>query len=183
MSPFQKNLQRLLVLAFTAVSVSLVVIGINRSKNSALSTVPAPEQGTLSTSSSKLPVSSIETIKYTGKTYQTPWGNVVAGISVTSGKITDVTMPQVPNSPPSQYAKSFLIGQALATGSANIQGVSGATYTSIAFKSSLESAIAEASANGQIVVPKTAVNSAVLNVPASAPSVPRSYRGNDEWND
>ncbi len=80
----------------------------------------------------------------TGDTYTIPWGDVTAAITVQNGKITDVTMPDVPYSPPSQYAKDVLINQAIAAGSANIQGVSGATYTSLAFKRSLESAIAKA---------------------------------------
>lgn len=47
----------------------------------------------------------------------------------------------------SVYARPYLIEQALRAKSANIQGVSGATYTSIAFQYSLESTIVSAESN------------------------------------
>lgn len=123
---------------------------------------------------------------FTGKGYQTPWGNAVASISVVNGKITGVTMPQVPQSPPSQYAESYLVAQALASGSANIQGVSGATYTSIAFKSSLESAISlantTASAQGKATVTSSPSTTTVSPAANTKTSVPRRYR-EDEWDD
>lgn len=81
---------------------------------------------------------------FAGDRYRIPWGIVSASIVVTNGKITNVTMPDVPNSPPSYQAEPILIRQAIAAGSANIQGVSGASYTSLAFQKSLESAIANA---------------------------------------
>jgi len=80
---------------------------------------------------------------FTGNAYSTPWGNAVASITLVNGKITAVTMPQVPDSPPSVYAQPYLIEQALSAGGANIQGVSGATVVSDAFKASLESALAK----------------------------------------
>ncbi|MBI5078062.1 MAG: FMN-binding protein [Candidatus Yonathbacteria bacterium] len=192
MSPFQKNLQRFLVFSFTATSVVLVIIGATRSKSETLSVTPAPGQ---EPTTAKKPIISVTPTTtqgtmvastFTGRTYQTPWGNVVASISVINGKITDVTMPQVPNSPPSQYAEPYLVQQALKNGSANIQGVSGATYTSIAFKSSLEDAIVKASARGQSIISSTdaVTNSSATRFPASKPSVPRKYRGDDdEWDD
>lgn len=126
---------------------------------------------------------------FTGNAYSTPWGNAVASITIANGKITGVTMPVVPNSPPSQYAEPYLVSQALAAGSANIQGVSGATYASIAFKSSLESAITKANsaatAQGQTpVVLAPAGASSIAPAPArTSPSVPRRYRDDDEWDD
>ncbi len=80
----------------------------------------------------------------TGPTYQIPWGNVTVQITVRDGKIIAVRTPNVPNSSPSRYAAPILVQQALQAGSANIQGVSGATYMSIGFKKSLEGAIAQA---------------------------------------
>ncbi len=121
---------------------------------------------------------------FTGNAYSTPWGNAVASITVANGKITGVTMPVVPNSPPSIYAEPYLVQQALAAGSANIQGVSGATYASIAFKSSLESAISKAnttaSAQGKGSISTTpAQSSATTKTKTAAPSVPRKYRNDD----
>lgn len=175
MSSFSKNLQRFLVIFFTATSVVLVFVGITRIKKSEpLAEAPTPT-GPAPLSAAVL--ASATTI--TGKAYQTPWGNAVASITVKDGKVIAATMPQVPNSPPSQYAEAFLIDQALRTGSANIQGVSGATYTSLAFKSSLESAIAKAKTEGQTI---TANTPTTVAKPTAKPSVPRKYREeDDEW--
>jgi len=117
---------------------------------------------------------------FIGSAYQTPWGNAVATATFTNGKITAVAMPQVPNSPPSIQAKSYLISQALAAGSANIQGVSGATYVSIAFKSSLESAITKAGTQGTIATPTPAAPSATQT---TKPTVTRTYHDDDEDDD
>lgn len=131
---------------------------------------------------------------FTGNAYQTPWGNAVASVTFTNGKITGVAMPQVPNSPPSVQAKPYLIDQALAMGSSNIQGVSGATYASIAFKSSLESAIAKAGSQGTISTPTPSSN-ATSPTQTAKPSIPRKYHDDegekerdnnhneDEWDD
>ena len=131
------------------------------------------------TPSNGAPLADGNTISFMGNSYQTPYGNVVAAVEVKAGKIVGVTMPKVPDSPPSVYAQPYLVDQALKAGNANIQGVSGATYTSIAFKSSLESALAKAG------VQNTATsfsNNASQTVNTPKPSVPRSYRDDDdEW--
>lgn len=176
MSSFSKNLQKFLVFFFTATSVVLVVIGVIRVKKSApLADAPIPTPGTPSPTD----ISGARTIS--GNAFQTPWGNAVASIVVKNGKLVAVTMPTVPNSPPSQYAEAFLIDQAIKAGGANIQGVSGATYTSLAFKSSLESAIAKAQTEGQAITPNV---SSAVSTPIAKPSVPRKYReDDDEWDD
>ncbi len=119
---------------------------------------------------------------FTGSAYQTPWGNAVASVTFVNGKITAVSMPQVPNSPPSVQAKPYLIAQALAAGSANIQGVSGATYASIAFKSSLENAIAQASAQGTVATPSPSVTT-VSPTQTTQPSVSRKFHDDDDWDE
>lgn len=175
MSPFQKNLQKFLVIFFTAVSIVLVVMGIARSKKSSdLANATAPDQ----TGQATAPAPTVDTtsaIAFSGASYQTPWGNASAAIKVKNGRVVAVTMPQVPNSPPSQYAEQYLVNQALSAGSANIQGVSGATYTSLAFKSSLESALAKAKSQGQTIVGGTNATT-----PASKPAVPRKHLNDDE---
>lgn len=214
MSSFSKNLQKILVYLFSAISIIIVIIGVGRAKkNTILSITPSPapadtgntqstqgtqtviptSQTTTTTGQQTVAVaknsSSAVSGSFKGNAYQTPWGNAVAGITVVNGKITGVTMPSVPPSPPSQYAEPYLVAQALAAGSANIQGVSGATYTSIAFKSSLESAIAKANttatSQGQqtVVTPaaSTVTNTATTNTTA-APAVPRRYH-RDEYDD
>ncbi|HAS84586.1 MAG TPA: hypothetical protein DCS23_00720 [Candidatus Yonathbacteria bacterium] len=181
MTSLSKILQKFFVIFFTAVSVVLVFAGITRiKKEGVLATATTPE-GTAPLSPSVL--SSATTI--TGKAYQTPWGNAVASITVKDGKIIATNMPSIPDSPPSVYAEPFLVEQALRAGSANIQGVSGATYTSIAFKSSLESAIAKANTEGQSI---TANIGSAITTSTAKPAVPKKYRkGNDhdddEWDD
>lgn len=180
MSPFKNNLQKFLIFFFTIIPVILIALGIMRAKNNQTLTNSAPDQGV--SGQGTIPPSPSPTgttpgaITATGKTYQTPYGNVSASITVVGGKITAVSMPQTPDSPPSIYAKPYLLQQALAAGSANIQGVSGATYTSLAFKSSLESAIAQASTQGQAITPNTGTSA---TAPVSTPSVPRRYRDDD----
>lgn len=152
-------------------------------------TTPTPLATQNTTATAKAGVSGT----FTGNAYATPWGNAVASITITNGKITGVTMPVVPNSPPSQQAEPYLIQQALSAGSANIQGVSGATYASIAFKSSLESAIAKAnstaSAQGQATVVSAPTTASTVNTatPASIPSIRRGYDYDDDdkedWDD
>lgn len=121
---------------------------------------------------------------FTGAPYGTPWGNAVATVTFTNGRITRVTMPQVPNSPPSVQAMPYLIDQALAAGNANIQGVSGATAASEAFRLSLENAIAQASAQGTVSAPAPTT---VSNTPASTQQYNRydrsRYYDDDEDDD
>ncbi|MBI5401080.1 MAG: FMN-binding protein [Candidatus Yonathbacteria bacterium] len=186
MSPFQKNLQHFLVFFFTAISVVLVALGIMRAKQNTPPISIAPNQGQPTTTPSQSSAGNnpaVGSVTITGKTYQTPYGTVVAGITVTNGTITAVTMPHVPNSPPSIYAEPYLISQALTSGSANIQGVSGATYTSLAFKSSLENAIAQANAQGVVSVAPATSNTMIASPAQTAkPSIPRVYR-DDDWGD
>ncbi len=77
----------------------------------------------------------------TGRTYSVPWGLVTVRVVFDNNKIIGIETPDYPDSPPSQYARAYLIKQSIKENSANIQGVSGATYTSLAFQHSLESAL------------------------------------------
>lgn len=178
MKSFLKNLQNYLIVFFALMSVAIIVIGINRMKKA-----PSLEDTATTPPSPPVPsdgeiVSGAKTVNgsFAGNSYQTPYGNVVAAIEVKGGKIVAVTMPKVPNSPPSIYAEPYLVDQALRAGGANIQGVSGATYTSIAFKSSLESAIVKAGVQNTST---SLSGNASQPVKTPAPSVPRSYRRDD----
>lgn len=161
MSTFSKKFQKFLIYFFTGASALVIVLGIHRAKEtSALGLKSTPEntsdfsddldeQGIVkSANAAESPISPLallsKTITAQGASYQTPWGNVATRIQVKNGKVVAVEIPELPDSPPSIYAESYLIEQALRSGSSNIQGVSGATITTNAFKSSLESAIASA---------------------------------------
>jgi uncharacterized protein with FMN-binding domain len=79
-----------------------------------------------------------------GKSFNTPYGPVVVTIKVTGGKITEIdsVVPSTGESagigPP---AADKMRKQALERQTAKIDSVSGATYTSEAYKKSLQSAI------------------------------------------
>jgi len=72
---------------------------------------------------------------------QAPWGPMTIELTVAGGKWTDITAVETPNSPPSFYAVGYLVQQALAAQSDAINGVSGATYTSDAFRDDLRQII------------------------------------------
>ncbi|MCC8909083.1 FMN-binding protein [Curtobacterium sp. GD1] len=83
---------------------------------------------------------------FTGDTTQTRYGPVQVQITVANGTITDVTALQLTNSDGrsvqiSQQAAPILRQEALQAQSAQIQSVSGATFTSEGYTTSLQSAI------------------------------------------
>jgi uncharacterized protein with FMN-binding domain len=82
----------------------------------------------------------------TGADAPNQYGDVQVQITTSGGRITQVTAIRLPNGDGrSQEISSFagpqLAQQALAAQSANIDGVSGATYTSESYRSSLQSAL------------------------------------------
>ena len=85
---------------------------------------------------------------FTGAVVQNPFGQVQVQITMVAGKITDVTALQLPTHGRSGFISQdvapILQGEALAAQSANIDLVSGATYTSDAYAQSLQSAIDKA---------------------------------------
>jgi uncharacterized protein with FMN-binding domain len=79
--------------------------------------------------------------KITGKTVNTPYGAVTVTITVDGAKkITDVTA-KLPDTGESQGAGPKLKAQVLQKQSADVDTVSGATYTSDAYRNSLQSAL------------------------------------------
>lgn len=85
---------------------------------------------------------------FTGALVPEPFGEVQVQITMSGGKITDVTALQLPTHGRSgfisQSVAPILQSEALAAQSANIDTVSGATYTSDAYAQSLQSAIDQA---------------------------------------
>jgi uncharacterized protein with FMN-binding domain len=85
----------------------------------------------------------------TGAAWPTIYGPVQVKITVADGKITAVTAVEYPlDTPRDQQINSYAIPQlnaeALAAGSARIDSVSGATYTSQGYVGSLQSALDKA---------------------------------------
>ena len=88
---------------------------------------------------------------YTGSAADAYYGNIQVKVNISKGKIADVIFLQYPSDrSTSQYINSqampYLKQEAIQAQSANVNGVSGATDTSIAFKESLTSALAQAKA-------------------------------------
>lgn len=86
---------------------------------------------------------------FKGDTSQTRWGPVQVQVTLTDGKITDVTTLKYPNGDRRSQSISsqvipWLQDEVLQVQSAQINGISGATYTSGGFKSSLASALQKA---------------------------------------
>lgn len=86
---------------------------------------------------------------FTGDSSYTEFGYVTVAIKVSGGKITDVIAVELPENEPrsvslSAKAAPTLRQRALAAQSSTIDSVSGATYTSEGYKSSLQSALDKA---------------------------------------
>lgn len=101
------------------------------------------------TSSAGTPTSGAAGTSYAGSTYSSPYGPMQVSITVSGGKITDIRWEQVPQSDGhsyriNSYAAPLLVDQALQAQSATVDGVSGATYTTEGFRTSLQSAIEKA---------------------------------------
>ncbi|MET8770433.1 FMN-binding protein [Streptomyces sp. NPDC004658] len=97
-------------------------------------------------SSSSAPGSASGTRTATGETAQTRWGPVQVRVTVQDGRLTDVTAVAYPQDNPrdqeiNSYALPQLRREALAAQSAEIDTVSGATYTSDGYRQSLQSAL------------------------------------------
>jgi uncharacterized protein with FMN-binding domain len=105
--------------------------------------------GTASSSSAATPSSSAAAGTVTGTVADTRWGPVQVQITVANGSITNVAVVQYPDSNGKDQdinarALPILIQETLKAQSAKIDMVSGATYTSDGYVTSLQSAIDQA---------------------------------------
>ncbi|MFF1603947.1 FMN-binding protein [Streptomyces mirabilis] len=89
----------------------------------------------------------------TGDVAQTQYGPVQVRITVSGGKITKSEVVQIPSGGRSTEVSNASVPklnqEAVAAGSANIDAVSGASYTSAGYKKSLQSALDKAKASGR----------------------------------
>jgi uncharacterized protein with FMN-binding domain len=105
---------------------------------------PATTSGTSSAKNRSSPGGNSGT--YLGDTVNTQWGPVQVQITVTNGKVTSASAVQYPNGNSrdqqiNAYAVPRLNREAVSAGSARIDMVSGATYTSTGYLQSLQSAL------------------------------------------
>ncbi|WP_369245305.1 FMN-binding protein [Streptomyces sp. R41] len=150
----QRPLRRVVLAAASTVTGVVLLLSLKphtpptvaqASSSAGQSQTQAPSPGTSSGSSSGS-TKSTGTKTVTGETVQTRWGPVQVRITLKNGKITDVTAVAYPSdNPKDQEINSYAIPQlrreALAAQSAQIDSVSGATYTSDGYKQSLQSAL------------------------------------------
>lgn len=113
--------------------------------NGGVATFPASSSSGSSSSSS----SKYKDGTYTGSVADAFYGNIQVQATVKGGKITAVKFLQYPNDRPNsiainQQAMPYLQQEAIQAQSANVDGVSGATDTSLAFRQSLSAALAKA---------------------------------------
>jgi uncharacterized protein with FMN-binding domain len=107
--------------------------------------------GATSGSGSGTGLKSAYTGQLTGQAVQIPFGTVQVQVTMQNGKITDVQTLQLPDSQfrsqqISQYAAPQLRSEVLAAQSAQVNTISGATYTSMGYLQSLQSALDQAGA-------------------------------------
>jgi len=98
------------------------------------------------TSSTDTGASSSSSSSSSGSVESTPYGDVEVKVTVAGSRITDVESLELPEDEPrSQSLSSFagpeLADQVISAQSAQIDGVSGATYTSQAYEESVQSAL------------------------------------------
>lgn len=86
---------------------------------------------------------------FTGATAQTRYGGVQVVVTVAGGKVTQVQVPQYPSDNGrdqelSSYALPQLVNETISAQSAQVDMISGATYTSTGYQQSLQSALDQA---------------------------------------
>jgi uncharacterized protein with FMN-binding domain len=111
-------------------------------------TQPAPSTSSGSSSSSGT-TASATTKTVTSAVEANQYGNVQLKVTISAGKITKIEAVQIPNNDPKSSeinasAEPMLQQSALSAQSANIDAVSGATYTSDSYKAALQSALDKA---------------------------------------
>jgi uncharacterized protein with FMN-binding domain len=107
--------------------------------------------GTESTTPAATPVLNLSDGTYTGNTVTTEFGPVQVQVVVAGGKLTDVKALQLTNAEQrsvdiSNQAAPILRSEVLKAQSASVATVSGATYTTDGYLSSLQSALDKAKA-------------------------------------
>ncbi|MFI7597964.1 FMN-binding protein [Actinoplanes sp. NPDC049681] len=141
-------MRRITLWLLSTVAVLVLLFSYRTSTNSpetpAAASAPLDTAGTSDSSSSGSSSGGAKT--YTGSVAQTRWGPVQVSISVSGGKVTEVTVPVYPtdnhrDQEINQYALPILRQEALAAQSADIDAVSGATVTSDGYKQSLQAAL------------------------------------------
>lgn len=148
-------MKRILWWSLSTLSAVVLMFGYHTSTSGAgdASTAQAPSSipGSRSpaTTSGASSGSTATSSTFTGSAVNTRYGPVQVAITVSGGKVSDVSVPLYPNSNSrdmeiNQRALPILIQETLDQQSAEVDMVSGATYTSDGYRQSLQSALDEA---------------------------------------
>ncbi|KPI30620.1 MULTISPECIES: FMN-binding protein [unclassified Streptomyces] len=151
MHTLKKNrpLRRIVLASAATVSGMVLLLSLKPHTTPAvagLASSPAPSSSSGASSGS----AATGTQSLTGDSVQTRWGPVQVRVTLKGGKLTDVTAVTYPQENPrdqqiNAYAIPQLTREALTAQSADIDTVSGATYTSDGYRQSLQSALDSAS--------------------------------------
>jgi uncharacterized protein with FMN-binding domain len=132
---------------------SLTSTGSTNNNSATTSGSGMPPSNSMSNNTSMGPNSSSGQYKdgnYTGSVADAYYGNVQVKASISGGKIADVSFLQYPDTHSesvyiNQQAMPYLKQEAIKSQNANVDIISGATFTSQAFIQSLTSALSQAS--------------------------------------
>ncbi|MCX4861754.1 FMN-binding protein [Streptomyces canus] len=147
MHALKKNrpLRRIVLAGAATVSGMVMLLSLkpHASPQTALA-LPVPSSSASASGGSGSAATGTKTV--TGDTIQTRWGPVQVRITIKDGKLTEVTAVTYPTDNPrdqeiNSYAIPRLRTEALQAQSAEIDTVSGATYTSDGYRQSLQSAL------------------------------------------
>ncbi|MFE9173735.1 FMN-binding protein [Streptomyces kebangsaanensis] len=147
MHALKKNrpLRRVVLASAATVSGLVMLLSLKPHTPPRIAAAPAPApSGSASAPGGSTGSTGTRTV--TGETVRTRWGPVQVRVTLRNGRITDVTALSYPTDNPrdreiSGYALPRLRREALAAQSADIDAVSGATYTSDGYRRSLQSAL------------------------------------------
>ena len=120
------------------------------SGGAAATTAPATEAPATQAPATTAPTTNSKTSingTFTGPSVNVNYGNVQVKITVVNGRITDAVAVKAPSGKNDRYtnmAVPILKAQTLKAQSANIQGASGASYTSYGWFTSVQGALAQA---------------------------------------
>jgi uncharacterized protein with FMN-binding domain len=140
-----RPLRRIVLASAATVSGMVMLLSLKpHSAPAAAVAVPAPSSSSSSSGGSSGSATGTRTV--TGDTVQTRWGPVQVRITLKNGRLTEVTAVSYPTENPrdqeiNSYAIPRLRSEALEAQSADIDTVSGATYTSDGYRQSLQSAL------------------------------------------
>jgi uncharacterized protein with FMN-binding domain len=142
-------MNRIVLWCLSTLSVLVLLFSYHTSTTSTLAAGTPPSAVSGSTPGGTSSSGSSKSSTVTGSVASTQWGPVQVQLTLTGGRITNVTMLQYPNG---NSTDSVINSRALPTlkretidkQSANIDMVSGATVTSTGYEQSLQSALDQA---------------------------------------